>query len=164
MSVSHLIVINFTYNNFFLSFRDILHVDFSLTILQMSNSFANCFIYAKMHRYIRVRSKLRKSAVTRDSNGYKSNLSPDCLHSTSKLQGGSLNGERTSSLQSIAESFIEANTYEKQSSVNFDSYDNNMKSDTDLCHRGNQCIQEDTRELDTKCETKWSNPVFEQDI
>ena len=160
-------MITFTYN-FFLSFRDILHVDFSLTILQMSNSFANCFIYAKMHRYIKVRSKSRKSAVPGDSNGYKSNLSPDCHHSTSKVQGGgfTINGERTNSLQSIAESFIESSTYEKQSSVDFDSnqYDNNMKSDTDLYHRRNQCIQEHTRELDTKCETKWSNPVFEQDI
>lgn len=121
-----------------------------------------------MHRYIKVRSKSRKSAVPGHRNEYKSNLSPDCLHLTSKLQGGNfaINGERTNSLQSIAESLIESNNYQKQSSVDFDSnqYDNNKKSDTDLCHRRNQCKQEYTPELDTKCETKWSNPVFEEDI
>lgn len=36
--------------------RTIQHVDRILSALQMSNSFANCFIYAKMHQYLRVRS------------------------------------------------------------------------------------------------------------
>ena len=46
-------------NNWFLMYilflyrRVVLHVDRFLSILQMSNSFANCFIYAKMHNQIR---------------------------------------------------------------------------------------------------------------
>lgn len=54
----------------YLFFRRIIkHIDHLLRILQMSNSFANSFIYAKMHRYLYARHK-RNSTTTTTTSDY----------------------------------------------------------------------------------------------